>query len=325
MPTTYQSYRTFIASPSDVADERQLAEDTIARINRSFRDTLRVTIDARKWEHEPPIAVAPPEKIQDRILREVEQAHFFILILYRRYGSKEPGHEKSNTEREIDAILKRHESNPKIQILAYFRDLPENVDPGEQESHVRALRQRLQDLGLPFSPYKTPEEFRELLTHDLYTLILKLRLSTFKQRVLSGFWQFGDVGRTQIPRVGILYPPFQRKWLKTPPDEDFWLERLTAPLAFEDYKAIQKIEKHFHTLSFRDYRIYPSVGKPDDFEVMNRIFLCVPRNRLALTELEKHPELPFAFPKVTSKERPRELLWRGSDGNTIHITSPMSA
>ncbi|HEX5717353.1 MAG TPA: DUF4062 domain-containing protein [Thermoanaerobaculia bacterium] len=324
MPTAYQSYRTFVASPSDVAAERQLAEETIANINRSFRDTLRVTIDVRKWEHVPPIAtLLPAERLQDRLLQEVDQAHFFILVLYKRYGQTEPGHTLSNTEREINAILKRHEKNPRLQILAYFRELPDNPDPGEQEAEVRALRQRLQDMGLPYRQYRSPEEFRGLLTHDLYELVLKLQLSPFKHRALSAFWDFGDSGRPQVPRVGILYPPFQRQSLKEARDKDFWLRRLTAPLAFEDYKAIQKIEKHFQILGFRDYRLYPSTSTPPDLDLMNRIFLCIPRNRPALAELAKRDDLPFSFPAETSKRRPRQLLWRMSSGKTIPIISPM--
>lgn len=51
MPETYQSYNAFVSSPSDVSAERQFAEEVITRINRSCLETLRVSLNLKKWEH----------------------------------------------------------------------------------------------------------------------------------------------------------------------------------------------------------------------------------------------------------------------------------
>jgi hypothetical protein len=93
MPDTYESYNAFISSPGDVVAERQFVEETLGHLNRSCREILGVSIDGKRWEHMPPVTPhLPEEKIQDMLNKEVEKSHFFILILYKRYGRAEPGH-----------------------------------------------------------------------------------------------------------------------------------------------------------------------------------------------------------------------------------------
>jgi len=181
MPDTYSVFRVFIASPSDVAAERQLAEETIMQINKSIRDTLSAAIEPRRWEHLAPVTPdLPEERLQDILNREIERCHFFILILNKRYGSVEPGQTISNTEREIETIMKVRQKKPDLRPLSYFRELKSNVDPGGQEEKVRELRLKLEQLGVPYRTYREPDEFDHYLTHDLYDFLLRIHLSPFK-------------------------------------------------------------------------------------------------------------------------------------------------
>jgi len=76
-------YRAFISSPQDVAAERQFAQEVMTRINNTSADMLGATLLPKTWTHDPPVTPRiPEERIQDDINREVERAHFFILILY---------------------------------------------------------------------------------------------------------------------------------------------------------------------------------------------------------------------------------------------------
>ena len=214
MPNIYQSYNAFVSSPGDVEAERQMAEETIRQINRTCVDTLKLSLEVKRWENLPPLAPKiPEERIQDVLDKEVKKAHFFILILYKRYGSIEPGHSISNTEREINTILERYKNSPKLKILAYFREIPQNEDPGEQEEKVQDLKQRLQNLGIIYKGYNIPEEFKELFTHDLYNVIFRMQLSTYKHYVLNEFWQFGITERPTHPQLVILYPAVQRDFM----------------------------------------------------------------------------------------------------------------
>jgi len=324
MPETYNVFRAFIASPGDVAAERQLAEETIASVNKGVRDTLAVTIDTRKWEHMPPeVPDLPEEKLQDKLNKEVERCHFFVLILYKRYGTIQPGYAISNTEREIDTILKIHERKPKLRILSYFRDLETNADPGGQEEKVRELRKRLERIGVPYRTYRDPIEFTKYLTHDLYDVLLRIKLSPFKKQALNRFWHFGQTTRPNQPRVAIVYPPVDRHILTAGSDPEYWLKKLANLIALEDYKALQKIESNITLIGCINYRVYPYTNPPADLPWMNRVWLCLPRNKLGLKELAKHQNVRFQFPE--SATRSSSILWRRTTGRRISVKSPMAA
>ncbi len=297
MEDTYQSYRVFLSSPGDVSDERDLAEKTIGKINKNCIENLRVLLDIKKWEDIPPrTPTIPEEKIQDVINKEVERSHFFILILFKRYGSIEDGHSKSNTEREIDTILKEFEKRPQIKILSYFRDIPENHDPGEQEKKVAKLKEKLQGLGIFHKSYNTPEEFNEKLTHDLYDVIMRMKLSSFKQYRLKRIFKFGVAERPTKPRTAIIYPSVQREYMGNVDDEKLWLKRLEPNIFFEDFKALQKFHKMFSIIGFGDYRIYTHLCIPSENKFMNRIWLCYPRLIVAQEQLKNYNKITrFSF------------------------------
>lgn len=323
MAETLTTYRTFIASPGDVAAERQLAEEAIARINLSIRDTIGAHIDVRKWEHSAP--VVSDGSIQERLLEdEVANAHFFILILFKRYGTRMEGQEKSNTEREIDAILRRRELHKKVKIFSYFRELPDNLDPGDQEVAVRALRQRLEKLDVPFRLYRDPLEFKEALTHDLYDQVMRLQVSSFRQIAMRKFWRFGEAeNRTRTPRLAIVYPTAERAWFKEGDDEDYWRRRLTTQIAFEDHKAIEKITRTLLSIRFTDYRVYPSTSLPAEIEHMNGLWLCLPRNQPGLARIVQHPNARFSFEPSAKGERPTSVQWRTFNGDSVVVRSPL--
>ncbi|MCW5200010.1 DUF4062 domain-containing protein [Desulfobulbus sp. F1] len=132
----YVSYRVFLASPSDVDKEREFAAKTIAKIDSTCRETLSISLELKRWEDMAPATPVPlpAERLQEAINEEVKKAKFFILILNKKYGECEPGHDKSNTEREIEAILSHNEENRQKRILAYFRKSnAHNTDQGPQE------------------------------------------------------------------------------------------------------------------------------------------------------------------------------------------------
>jgi hypothetical protein len=325
-PDTYRVFRVFISSPGDVQNERQIVKNTIGMINKTIRDTLAAVIDVRCWEDYASGIKEPTEdEFQDWLNREVEQCHFFILILYKRYGTIDPGYRISRTEREIETILKARQKKRKPLILSYFRELDLNSDPGDQESQVIELRSRLKKLRLPYQTYRNEEEFREYLTHNLYDVLLRNLLSGFKKRALSRFWKFGvsgEANQLRQPSIAILYPPVERLILAEGGDRNYWLKKLASQVALEDYKAIQIIEKDLRLLGIHDCRVHPHTDPPSGLANMNRIWLCLPRNRAGLRALSNHHGVRFKFP--TSNGRPQSINWRSEKGHWIEVVSPMS-
>ncbi len=106
MYSTYEALRVFVSSPSDVGRERKVVEKVIQDIGVTYKETLGVELECVTWENfVPQTPKLPEEKIQDILNAEISKCHIFILILWKRYGSKEPGRKKSNTERETEIAL----------------------------------------------------------------------------------------------------------------------------------------------------------------------------------------------------------------------------
>jgi len=220
--------KIFISSPSDVADERVIAENVIAAVNVSCRDTLGIQTEAHTWKHLPPLTGLPENTIQKRINEEVRKCNVFVLLLYKRYGAIESGRKTSNTEREIEVALQMLAEDEPMILLSYFRELPPNTDRGGQEEKVRRLRVSLANRNIWFRAYQTPDEFRERFTHDLYHTILENFVFSDKQKALKRFWRFGTQEGITHPRLVIAYPPLDRYFMREEIPDKIWLKRLVS-------------------------------------------------------------------------------------------------
>ena len=47
-------YKIFVSSPGDVAGERSIVDDVVAKINNAISDTLGIFLSVEKWEKIPP-------------------------------------------------------------------------------------------------------------------------------------------------------------------------------------------------------------------------------------------------------------------------------
>jgi hypothetical protein len=325
--TFYERFKVFIASPGDVQTERQMAERVIQNVNNSCRDTLGILVDCLNWEHLPPLMPKPADgRIQDVIIEElVRSCNVFVLILHKRWGTTEPGHAQSNTEREVNTALDMLAEGRNIMLLSYFRDIDPDPDPGEQEQKVKELKKRLQKRGLWFRTYKDPEEFKDQLTHDLYHTILKFSVSTSKRRALMDFWQLGIAEGDIHPGLAIIYPPLDRAYMHQLDPDDIWLTRLIPHIVYEDYRAIQKMEKTLRLVGFKDFSAFTVPCVPRDIQDRNRVWVCLPRNRPGLAQLTQYEEeARFRFqPRRPHTEA--KLYWRHQDrSDHFEIKSPLA-
>ena len=94
-------YRIFIASPSDVAQERELAREIIARVSKA-QASRKIVLEARGWEDVAPGLGRP----QALINPEVKQADLLVGILWKRFGTN-TGVAESGTEEEFNIFYQR--------------------------------------------------------------------------------------------------------------------------------------------------------------------------------------------------------------------------
>ena len=174
MTADKSSLKVFVASPSDVGRERAEVLRAIDQINRVTQPTLDLHIEPLLWEKLPPVAPSlPKESIQDRINALVADCQVFVLILGSRYGSVEPGYQKSNTEREIEFVLHRVKTAHDVYLLSYFKDVGHAPDPGPQLQKVRKFQRALEREGIWYKTFKNVSDFRTTIVADLYGVVFR--------------------------------------------------------------------------------------------------------------------------------------------------------
>lgn len=319
----YKHYRVFISSPGDVEQERDVAERIINNVSQILRETLHVCLDVIMWEKFPP--EVSERTIQNRINEKVATCDFFLLILYKRYGSSEPGERLSNTERKVNAML---DSKRKFIFLTYCKAVSEDrrtlKDP--QYRKLLELKERLgKNHNALMKKYESIHDFEEEFTHHLYQTILSDQTHNFKEEKLKMFWSLGSVENSNRPEIIIVYPPIPRKWMASDDDEHFWHRRLQPNVFFEDFKAISKIAKMMNIVKakFKVYSNYTFNMIEADSRAKNIVWICLPRQRTAINELKKkYPERRFdIIPRSNNHEA--RIRWKKINGDFIEIHSPM--
>jgi hypothetical protein len=322
----YNSLKIFLASPSDVNKERQLAEEVINAVDTSCRDILGLRTECLSWNKLPPLTPLRGQgDIQEVIIKEmVLKCNIFVLIFNKRYGSISPGYSKSNTEREIETVLNIIEEGRNVTLLSYFKDTPPDPDMGEQEKKLEELKERLTKRNLFYHTYKTAEDFRNEFTHDLYYVAMKFALSTTKQKALRYFWRLGTAESQGNPKVAIIYPPMDRSYIKGEKPDHIWWERLVPPIIFEDFKAIDKIEKTLRFVGHHEITTFPTDNISEEICDMNRVWLCLPRNARAIEQLQQYESIARFKVIPRSGTTPATFLWKpDNQADFITVQSPL--
>ena len=161
MPTTQTVFQVFVASPSDVAEEREILNSVIDEINQTYGDTDKIRLELVKWEtHSRPGFATDP---QDLINRQIGDAYdIFLGIMWGRFGTPTLRAD-SGTEEEFDRALSRWKDFPEsIEIMFYFKNagIPFNKIEPEQVAKVTAFKKRISSEGGVFVEFKDTAEFR---------------------------------------------------------------------------------------------------------------------------------------------------------------------
>lgn len=155
--------RVFVASPSDVAEEREIARKVISETGRDVKKFGEITIEACGWEDVRPGL----GRAQALINPLVKQADLLVGILWKRFGTN-TGVAESGTQEEFDIMYKRWQAKEPVDVLIYFRDVPRDMleDSGPQLQKVLEFRERFKRIGL-YNTYEQPQQFADILRQHL--------------------------------------------------------------------------------------------------------------------------------------------------------------
>src|SRR5262249_21309833 len=113
----------FVASPSDVAEERDALEALAAELNLLWGPQLQTRLQLLKWEtHAHPDFGVDAQSVINEQIRAVYE--IFIGIFWARIGTK-TARAASGTVEEFERALVRQADAPgSIKIMLYFKDAP---------------------------------------------------------------------------------------------------------------------------------------------------------------------------------------------------------
>lgn len=150
-----------IASPGDVAEEREIIRSIIHDWNDVNAEASAVMLAAIGWEthSSPELGTRPQELINKRVLKNCD---LLIGVFWTRLGTP-TGKSSSGTVEEIE----EHVAAGKPAMI-YFSSkpvAPESID-AEQFAQVQAIKKKWQPQGL-IETYENLEEFRAKLSKQL--------------------------------------------------------------------------------------------------------------------------------------------------------------
>lgn len=174
MPRNTAVFQVFVASPSDVADERRLLEGVISELNKIWSRSLDITFELLKWETDvhPSFSTDPQAAINEQIGLKYD---VFIGIFWGRIGTPTP-RGASGTMEEFDRAYSRFISNKTSpEIMIYFKDAgisPSKTDT-EQLQKVNEFRKSLAVKGGLYSMFEDQVGFESSLRSHLSALAQK--------------------------------------------------------------------------------------------------------------------------------------------------------
>ena len=165
---TTTTLRIFLASPSDVTPEREIAGRVVEEINALNSDNDEIRMELVKWEtHSFPDAGDYAQAVVNgQMFQEID---IFLGIMWARFGTPTNA-AGSGTEEEFSLAKKQYDdASDSISIMIYFKDAP--LSPSkidiEQYAKVSNFKKSLGDEGVYYATFNTVEDFEKLLRMHL--------------------------------------------------------------------------------------------------------------------------------------------------------------
>lgn len=216
--------RIFVASPGDVAGERQIVALVVDELRRIVGAIRNVELEAVRWETHTWPDVGTDS--QDVVNREIGEFDIFVGVMWKRFGTP-TGRAASGTGEEFERAYSRYKTTGRPRILFYFRTTPfYSTDTRElsQFRRIVAFRKKLDSAGVFYRQYDTELEFERHIREHLIRQVLELAsrkpvpvrkadgghdavvaVSTPRKRETRHRQVFLSAGRDDSPRLQAVY------------------------------------------------------------------------------------------------------------------------
>jgi hypothetical protein len=177
MPRKQTVLTIFLASPSDVNEERKALESVVAELNKTWSNNLNLRLELKKWETDsyPSFGSSPQDVINNQINDDYD---IFIALFWGKIGTP-TDKAASGTLEELERAIRKYRNNSAaIDIMIYFKDqplAPSAMDP-DQLKQLQDLKKTLGPKGALYWNFETTEEFGPLLRTHLSKVAQKWAL-----------------------------------------------------------------------------------------------------------------------------------------------------
>lgn len=161
--------RVFLASPSDLTDERKAAKRVCDEANLNLANPFGYHVDLVGWEE----TVTGFGRPQELINKDLDQCDRFFGVLWKRWGTK-PGPVspyESGFEEEFRRTVARREEGQNVQVGLFLKDIDQDSlkDPGDQLKKVIAFRDELNaDQRVYYETFGDSRDFEDKFRRALY-------------------------------------------------------------------------------------------------------------------------------------------------------------
>ena len=178
----------FIASPSDLNDEREVFRQVVQEINAIKANSIGLHLEPLGWEDTLPGRGRP----QGLINEDVGRSDLFVLLLWKRWGSA-TGLYSSGVEEEFELAKRLNESQGgRPEMWIYFKDVPDDMlsDPGPQLQKVLEFRRIIEaERSFLYGTFETPDQWERGFRLELSRWLDPLRPSISTTEAQEGIDQ----------------------------------------------------------------------------------------------------------------------------------------
>lgn len=190
MPYSANVFSVFVASPSDVSDERAIVRQVLSDWNAVNARHQGIVFQTLGWEKDvyPAFGSGPQEEINRQIL---EEADILVGVFWTRIGTPTAEHPSGT----VEEIKKHHEAGKPLML--YFSNQPvvmDSVDP-EQYSKLQEFRSWCESQGI-VERYESLSDFSIKLNRQIALLVNDHPY--FQQYITNGQEQTGVPDQPEV-------------------------------------------------------------------------------------------------------------------------------
>lgn len=173
MTKVFNLLKFFVATPSDVVEERNCIEEVVSKINSSFQDIFGIQIVLEMGEQG--VVSDDGRDGQEVIRHQVSKDYDIFIGLMRSTVGTTTKRATRWVSEETERALEKYRKNPaSLQIQLYFKESPPSLNaPGNEEfATVDSFKNYLHEKGVLFFQYDNLATFKSAVyAHVMFQML----------------------------------------------------------------------------------------------------------------------------------------------------------